>query len=302
MALTIHGANSRGAEGLTTIMNNHQSEMNKSIEKVSTGLKINHSGDNAAGKAISDRMLSQIRGLDQGQENTQNANSLLKVADAAITNIVDVIRAMHTKALEGTGDVLTEDDRAALLTEINQLKDQVTSSALVTQNGRHLLTGDFGAITEAATYSSDKLSFDDISWTGENRLHFQVGPEKDAVVTARLMDFTERNLFKDVTIDVSTSDNASKTARSLEKVLTRALYQQAEIGSVQERLEFTSENLQVVTNDTTEALSTIQDADLAQEMTNYVKNNMLMQATQAMMAQANTSLATFIDLIKGSQV
>lgn len=316
MALTIHGPLSRGSEGLVTIMNDHQTTMQKSLERVSTGLKINHSGDNAAGKAISDKMLAQIRGLDQGQENTQNANSMLNIASAAVSSMIDIIRAMRTKALEAANDSLSEDDRIALTNEINQLKDQVTSSALTTHNGRYLLTGDYGAIEEAVTYDSDgvahdsdgsttKLSFSDISWKSDDldrRLYFQVGPEKDAVITANLMNMTAEYIFSDVKINVASTDEAAETARSLDTALTRALYQQAEIGSVQERLEYTSENLQMSTADTTDALSTIQDADLAKEMTNYVKNNVLSQATQAMMAQANTSLATFIDLIRESIV
>lgn len=315
MALTIHGPLSRGSEGLTTIMNDHQTTMQKSLEKVSTGLKINHSGDNAAGKAISDKMLAQIRGLDQGQENTQNANSMLNVAEASVSSMIDIIRAMRTKALEAANDSLSQDDRTALTNEINQLKDQITSSALVTHNGRYLLTGDYGAIDEAVTYdngvaydsnnSATTLSFTDISWNSDDldrRLYFQVGPEKDAVITANLMNMTADYIFSGVKINIDTVDDAAETARSLDTALTRALYQQAEIGSVRERLEYTSENLQLTSADTTEALSTIQDADLAKEMTTYVKNNVLMQATQAMMAQANTSLATFIDLIKGSIV
>ena len=315
MSLTIHGPMSRGAEGLTTIMNNHQTEMGKSLERVSTGLKINHAGDDSAGNAISEKMLSQIRGLDQGQENAQNANSLLKIADSAISTMVDVIRAMRTKALEAANDSLSQDDREALTNEINQLRDQVTASALVTHNGRYLLTGDYGAIEEAVTYENGiaydsdgaetSLSFNDISWKNDDedrRLYFQVGEHKGDVITTNLMNMTEKYIFSDVTIDVSTTDNAALTAKSLDTALTRALYQQAEIGTIQERLEYTSENLQMISDDTTEALSTIQDADMAKEMTNYVKNNVLMQATQSMMAQANTSLATFIDLIRESQV
>ena len=315
MSLTIHGPMSRGAEGLTTIMNNHQTEMGKSLERVSTGLKINHAGDDSAGNAISEKMLTQIRALDQGQTNTQNANSLLNVADAAITSMIDVIRAMRTKALEAANGAIGDDEREALKNEIYQLRDQVTSAAMVTHNGRHLLTGDYGAIEEAVTYengaasygsdSSTSLSFKDISWKNDDenrRLYFQVGANKGDVITANFMNMTEDYIFSDVMLDVSTTSNAAITAKSLEKALTRALYQQAEIGTIQERLEYTSENLQMVTDDTTEALSTIQDADMAKEMTNYVKNNVLMQATQSMMAQANTSLATFIDLIRDSQV
>ncbi|MBR5913542.1 MAG: flagellin [Selenomonadaceae bacterium] len=310
MSLTIHGNLARGAEGLTTTMNKHQTEMGKSLERVSTGQKINHAGDNSAGNAISEKMLAQIRALDQGQENTQNADSLLKIAEEAVNSIIDVVKAMRTKALEAANDSLNQDDRAVLQKEIDQLRNQVTSSALITHNGRHLFTGDYGAIEEAVYYDDNgdintatRLSFSDISWKNDDankHMYFQVGPDKGDTIMTNFMNMTDKFLFSDVTIDLSTVDKSEETAMSLDKALERALYQQAEIGVIRERLEYTSENLQMSSDENTAALSVIKDADMAKEMTNYVKNNVLMQATQAMMAQANTSLATFIDLIKGS--
>lgn len=301
MALTINGQFAAGADGLLTVMNTHASEMGKSIQRVSTGLKINSTKDDAAGKAVSDKMQSQIRALDQGQQNTQNANSLLSVADAAISSIVDALTQMRAKALQGASDALTSDERDVLLNELNQLKDQVSSSALVTQNGRYLLNGDYGTIEEAVTYDTDgdasKLHMNDFSWKGDNAIHFHVGPERNDTVVAHLMDMTGDKLFKDVTIDVSSVEASQKTAEDLNRSLTRALYQQTEIGSIQERLELTSDNLQTVSDNTSEALSVIQDADMAKEMTKYVKNNVLMQATQSMLAQANSSLANFLDLM-----
>ena len=301
MALTINGQFAAGADGLLTVMNNHSSEMSKSIQRVSTGKKIITSRDDAAGKAISERMQSQIRSLDQSQENTQSANSLLKVADAAITSIVDVLTQMRTKALEGASDALSSEDRGLLAMEIKQLRQQIDASALVTQNGRYLLNGDFGTIEEAVTYDTDgdasKLHMSDFSWTGDNSMVFHLGPDRHDELQMHLMNMTSEQLFKDVTIDVSSVEASQKTAEDLNRSLTRALYQQAEIGSVQERLEFTSDNLQSVTDNTTEALSVIQDADMAKEMTAYVKNNVLLQATQSMLAQANSSLSNFLDLM-----
>ena len=321
MAITIHGATSRGAEGLTTIMNHHQTEMGKSIERVSTGLRINHAGDDSAGNAISEKMMTQIRALDQSQDNTQDANALLNIADGAVTSMVEIIQKMRSKALEAAQGSLTSDEREVLQNEMDQLKESAEGMAFVTQNGRHILTGTFGAIDEAVTYGSEatndfgkiftdgtkneetKLAFSNISWSKENpsrAMNFQVGPESGDVITTHLMDMSK--IFKDVSIDVSSVENSVNTAKSLETALTRALFQQTEIGVIQERLEFTSANLQTQSDDNTEALSTIRDADLAKEMTNYVKNNVLMQATQSMMAQANTTLASFINLINGSQV
>ena len=317
---------------LHTTLDRHLTGMNKSFIKVSTGLEINHASDNPAGKAISERMLTQIRALDQSQENTQSANSLLKVADVAITSIVDALKQMRTKALEASNTILNSDDRVALTNELNQLKDQIINgNALVTHNGNSLLTGDYGSIEETLQYSADdydyityedgydddgneiivntgrkystpregsgEVNFNSFSWEkGGPSITFQIGPDRNSTLTTHLRDMT--SIFDDFEIDVSDEEKSLELVHNLDKALTRALYQQTEIGSVQERLTFTSENLQLVSDNTQEALSGIQDADMAKEMTNYVKQNMLMQATQSMMAQANTTLMSFLDLIR----
>ena len=325
MPIRMSGYLVRGSDGLTTIMNNHSTEMSKSIERVSTGLRINHSGDDAAGKAISEKMLTQIRSLDQSQQNTQSANSLLGVAEAAVSSIVDVIQQMRTRALEAADDTLTIDERKAIQYEIKQLSSQIDASSLVSQNGRYLLNGSFGKINETlqdvevyTLYDEDGyerlddegnlmtattegvLNFNSFDWEDANAMYFQVGPDKGDGLLVHLGNMTKDYILEgvDSEFDVSTSANAMKLYKDLDKSMTRALFQQVEIASVQERLDTTMSNLQEVTDDTTAALSTIQDADMAKEMTNFVKHNVLMQATQAMMAQANTTMASFVDLIR----
>lgn len=312
--MRISGYLVKGADGLTTIMNNHSTEMSKSIEKVSSGLRINHSSDDAAGNAISERMRSQIRSLDQSQQNTQSANSLLGVAEAAVSSIVDVLQQMKAKAIQAADDTLTEDERVAVKYELDQLSSQIDASSLISHNGRYLLNGSFGKLNETVedvtTYLTDeegtpipnttegKLDFNSFNWEDDNYMYFQTGPDKGDGVLVHLGSMTKDYILKNVDIDVSSSEKAMKTATALDKSLTRALYQQVEIASVQERLDLTMSNLQEVTDDTTAALSSIQDADMAREMTNFVKHNILMQATQSMMAQANTSMASFLDLIQ----
>lgn len=315
MPIRMSGYLVRGSDSLTTIMNNHSTEMSKSIERVSSGMRINHSGDDAAGKAISEKMLTQIRSLDQSQQNTQSANSLLGVAEAAVTSIVDVIQQMKTKALQGTDDTLTTDERKALQYELKQLSSQIDASSLVSQNGRYLLNGSFGKINETlqdvTTYTTDEdgnqienttsvLNFNSFDWEDDNAMYFQVGPDKGDSLLVHLGNMTKDYILEgvDSEFDVSTSKKALQLHKDLDKSMTRALYQQVEIATVQERLDTTMNNLQEVTDDTTAALSTIQDADMAKEMTNFVKHNVLMQATQAMMAQANTTMASFVDLIR----
>ncbi len=329
MAITINREIVQGADSLHTTLDRHLTGMNKSFTKISTGLKINHAGDDAAGKAISERMLSQIRALDQSQENTQSANTMLKAADTAITSIVEVVKQMRTKAIEASNSILNENDRAALQNELNDMKDQVINvNAMVTHNNRHLLTGDFGTIEETLQYEADDyeyykytddengnevttniltdnlktdaegdVTFNSFSWKkGGPSITFQIGPDRNSTLTTHLRDMT--TIFEGIEFDVSNEEKSMKLAKDLDKVLTRVLYQQTEIGSVQERLEFTSENLQLNSDNTQQALSVIQDADMAKEMTSYVKNNMLMQATQSMMAQANSTLMSFLDLIR----
>ena len=321
MAFTIHGEMARGADGLTTIMNRHQTAMGKSIEKISTGLKINHAGDDSAGKAISEKMQTQIRALDQSESNTQSAGALLGIAETAVMSIIDVLTDMHTKAVEAAG-ASNDDDRALINYEIQTLKNEVLNEVSVRHNGRRLFDGTYGKVLETVgemetyvgEYESNIKSLDntelhisDMSWKvmssdnpDEDRaMYFQVGPNTGDVITAHFMNMDK--LFDGLTIDVSTQANAETTKASLDKVMNRVFYQLSEIGSLQQRLEFTSNNLQEVNADTQSALSVIQDADMAKEMSNFVKNNVLMQATQAMMAQANTTLNSFVSLIQPVQ-
>ena len=328
MAITINREIVQGADSLHTTLDRHLTGMNKSFTKISTGLKINHAGDDAAGKAISERMLSQIRALDQSQENTQSANTMLKAADTAITSIVEVVKQMRVRAIEASNSTLNDNDRAALQNELEDMKDQVINvNAMTTYNDRNLFTGNFGAIEETLQYEADDyeyheyideagnevttniltdnlktdaegdVTFNSFSWKkGGPSITFQIGPDRNSTLTTHLRDMT--TIFEGIEFDVSDEEKSMKLAKDLDKVLTRVLYQQTEIGSVQERLEFTSENLQLNSDNTQQALSVIQDADMAKEMTSYVKNNMLMQATQSMMAQANSTLMSFLDLIR----
>lgn len=314
--MKISGYLTRGADGLTTTMNRHSSEMAKSIERLSSGSRINHSGDDSAGKAISERMRSQIRSLDQSQQNTQNANALLGIADAAVTSIVDVLQQMKTLAIQASSDDVTGDEREAIQMELDQLRNQVDHSALMTSSGRYLLDGSFGELQELVTYESDNttvqnykdkedetktfndLSFRSLKWENGKGMYFQVGPDRNDTIMAHLGNMNADHIFKDVNITVSTTENAMKLSKALDKSLTRALYQQVEIGTLQERLEITANNLQEISDDTTAALSTLQDTDMAKEMTNFVTHNMLMQATQAMMAQANSNIDNFISLVR----
>lgn len=309
MAITINSDVARGADGLTTVMNHHQTEMSKSIEKISTGLKINHAGDDSAGNAISERMRVQLRALDQSQENAQSAGALLGVAEAATSTMIDVITAMHVKATEAKG-TQDADSRAILQKEIESLRDEILSEGSVKFNGGNLFDGRWGklqeTVDELTTYlggyddgalDGKTLHSKDMKWAGDgkNAMYFQVGPEPGDVISAHFMNMQE--LFDGLTIDLTTDENIVKTEKSLDNVLERVLYQMSEIGSLQERLEFTTSNLQSVTENTQNALSVIQDSDMAKEMTNFVKHNVLMQATQSMMAQANSTLANFVDLL-----
>lgn len=311
MAITIHGEMARGADGLTTIMNRHQTEMSKSIEKISTGLKINHAGDDSAGNAISEKMRTQLRALDQSDDNTQSAGALLGVADAAVMSMLDVVTEMHVKATEALGTI-DDDSRQILDSAIKNLRDEIISEGGVSFNGRRLFDGNWGRLKETidatttylGNYDNDtaldgkELHFANMTWSSEedDSMYFQVGPEPGDGIKAHFMNMDE--LFDGLFVDLTSKENAEKTAKSLDKVTTRLLYQISEIGSLQERLEFTSSNLQMVNENTQSALSVIQDADIAKEMTNFVKNNVLMQATQAMMAQANTTLASFVNLLQ----
>lgn len=446
--------NNISALNTLNVMNKNNNALSKSLQKVSSGMKINSAADDASGYAISEKMRVQIRSLDQANQNTQNGNSLLKTAEGAVSSTVDILKTLKEKVVNAANDTNTTADRQTIQKELNQAIDQINDNASVSFNGKTLVDGSmnktiltatttvftnqslgtatgagsaltaltdrdgntldikssdtikisfvqngktittsftagsanslstifanadtaasaavgatYGFNTTAAnlqagsfvgidatgvsTYTADGTSafsisavssgttgqisgfsisvsgtdgnvkksinatLDNFSETvraqnksGNNALNLQIGTKANQSITVGLSDMRAQALGLQGTdamtgvvknIDVTTRDNANVAVNVMDSAIQKALDEQTKIGSVESRLDYTSSNLTTSSENVTSAESTIRDANMASEMTEYTKNNVLLQASQAMLAQANQGTSKVLSLLQ----
>ena len=515
--------NNMSAVRTLNTLNANTSALQKSLQKVSSGMKINSAQDDASGYAISERMRVRIRSLDQANQNTQNDSSLMKTAEGAVGNTVEILRALKEKAINAANDSNTDEDRQTIQKEINQFIDQIDDNALVQFNGKYLIDGsknnatissqtillnqsletnttDASALTDLRNRAGDSLSIQStdkyqVSWvqngvihttsgavgsnslsailtindedgnlvagvkgadstgliktmgdksytsyektfnftntgsgnkvltdtyystydataasqpafttqtfssgtlvdettaasagvststgtatswkyepteadgvdkfnkavytpdkteglavsaavagvdkqlagltisildqdgnvkkaanaaldqfkqyqraeneTGDMSLNFHIGSEANVAIKVGMSDMRSQALglkgSDGTRIDVYTKEHANAAINVIENALTKALDQQTTIGAIEARLEYTSTNLTTSSENVQAAESTIRDADMAKEMTNYTKSNVLLQAAQAMLAQANQNSSAVLSLLQ----
>ena len=435
--MTMVVKNNMPAVRTLNILNQNSSALQKSLTKVASGMKINSAQDDASGYAISERMRVRIRSLDQANQNTQNDSALMKTAEGAVSNTIEILKALKEKAINAANDSNTEEDRQTIQKEIDQFIDQIDDNALVQFNGKYLVDGSKNhAVSASATVllnqslatdtdvtsvltalnnragdsleiqSTDKYQ---VSWvqngvtsttsgivgdsldlsglftmtsagtgtaqtttepnalttdkylvdvytpdkapgvalvattagvtgqiagftisitdaqgnvkkaanaaldqfkqyqraenqTGDKSLTFHVGSEANVAIKVGIGDMRAEALgLKGSTgerISVTTKENANASINVIENALTKALDQQTTIGAIEARLEYTSANLTTSSENVQASESTIRDADMAKEMTNYTKNNVLLQSAQAMLAQANQNSSAVLSLLQ----
>jgi flagellin len=438
--------NNMPAVSTLNTLNKNQGALSKSLAKVSSGQKINSAQDDASGYAISERMRVMVRALDQANQNAQNGSSMLKVAEGAVANTIEILKTLKEKAINAATDTNTDDDRAIIQKEIDQFVDQVNDNALATFNGKYLVEGSKSAKTQdtatvllnqslqsdaaaatALTALSDRAGnslnivagdtikvawtvqgktyeatndidvttattlgdifaaltaggadyvpkatgdiVDDtstgylgtnsagvaigtpdgeagISFTATNAgiddqisgisitvidqygntkksanehlefgtaifaananedhaLKIHVGASAGQTISVGLADMRAEALGlqnSDATvISVATPAKANVAIAVFDNALKKALDQSTTIGALQARLEYTANNLTTSSENVQSAESVIRDADMAKEMTNYTKNNVLLQAAQSMLAQANQNSSAVLSLLQ----
>ena len=439
MALVVK--NNMMAVNTLNTLNKNQSALATNLKQVSSGMKINGAVDDASGYAISERMRVQIRSLDQDNQNTQNGNSMMKVAEGAVSSTVDILKTLKEKVINAANDTNTDDDRMTIQKELNQSIDQINDNANITFNGKYLVDGthnqkvtattttftnqsmstatDGGSAltalldrtgrnlnihtqdtitvsyvnqgkTETTSFKVSTCAFKDIigkisgvstagvngtstavgassiigtnvagdtvytasgesaitiyaSGTGvgkslggitfsitdtqgninksanavldaftemvraqdnsqDNSMNFQIGTRANQAIRVGMTDMRAQALglqgSDGATLNISTRDKANAAINVLDNAISKALDQQTTIGAVQSRLNYTSQNLTTASENVQASESTIRDADMAKAMTNYTKNNVLMQAAQAMLAQANQSSSGVLSLLQ----
>ena len=429
--------NNMSAVSTLNTLNKNSSALSKSLQKVSSGMKINSAADDASGYAISERMRVQIRGLDQANQNTQNGTSMMKVAEGAVSSTVDILKTLKEKVINAANDTNTDADRQTIQKELDQSIDQIDDNANVTYNGKYLVDGSkntigtatFTALTNqslsTATASDSKLTelksrsgddleiastdkitvsyvqggktfstvydvkdttikdildkaktvgsaFSDtintasavgtatsgattftasgasaITFTAltagvagqvsaltlsitdkdgnvkksanasldaftetvraqnkseDNAITLQVGTKANQSIKVGLTDMRSEALglkgSDGTKLNISTQAKANAAINVLDNAVQKALDQQTTIGSVESRLSYTSSNLTTASENVQSSESTIRDADMAKEMTEYTKNNVLLQAAQSMLAQANQNSSSVLSLLQ----
>ena len=424
-------------------LNSNTNALTNSLKKVSSGMKINSAQDDASGYAISERMRVQIRSLDQAKANTNSGNSLLKVAEGAVSSTVDILKTLKEKVINAANDTNTDEDRATIQKELNQSIDQINDNASVTFNGKFLVDGthnkkttatttaltnqslDVGTATNATisalknrngdslniqstdtvtvsytkngvthtcsmsvsnntlsgildkmtqangttkfsedlkfTSASSKIADKDgsgnvvntasgqsaltvsaqasgidgqiaglsisitdnqgnarkaansaldafgetvraVNESADNSIHLQIGVKANQTINVGMTDMRAIALGlqgkNGETLNVGTREKANAAITVLDNAIQKALDQQTSIGAAESRLDYTAANLTTASENVTNAESTIRDADMAKEMTEYTKNNVLMQAAQSMLAQANQNSSNVLSLLQ----
>ena len=248
-------------------LSTNQSALSKNLEKLSSGYKINRAGDDAAGLAISETMRSQINGLNQAVNNANDAVGLIQTAEGAMTETHSMLQRMKTLTTQAANGTYTETARKNIKAEIDALNSEITRIASTTQfNGEKPLNPKAKA-----------------------NLTFFIGASADKTnaMTVAQQSMTAAALKVDK-IAVNTTTAAFQAMKSIDAAIETVSSYRATLGAAQNRLEHTVNNLKVTSENITSAESRIRDTDMADEITAYTKNNILLQAAQSMLSQANS--------------
>ncbi len=246
----------------------------KSSEKLSSGYRINRAADDAAGLSISEKMRSQIRGLNRASANAQDGVSAIQVAEGALNEAHSILQRMNELATQAANDTNTSVDRQAIQDEIDALTSEIDRIQSTTQfNTNNLLDGNF---------------------TGKN---LQIGALEGQNIIISISNMSASSLGI-TSLDVSSFGVAGESMSKVQSAIEKVSSQRSKLGALQNRLEHTIDNLDNVAENTQAAESRLRDTDMAAEMVEYSKNNILAQAGQSMLAQANTSNQGVLSLLQ----
>ncbi|WP_297417068.1 flagellin [Clostridium sp.] len=256
-------------------LNINNESLSKSSEKLSSGYRINRAGDDAAGLAISEKMRAQIRSLDQGSSNAEDGISLVQTTEGTLTETQAMCQRLKTLATQAANGTLTTTDRLNVNKEVTQLKSEITRLATQTTfNGIKVLDGSVGSVA------------------------FQVGAKGGQKISLALSCASTGALGLG-SLCMSTSNLASTAMGLIDSAINKISTMRANLGAVQNRLEHTITATDNTSENLSSAESRIRDTDMAKEYMNYSSNNVLVQAAQSMLSQANSSSQNVLSLLRG---
>ena len=254
-------------------LNSVTSSLSKSTEKLSSGYRINRAGDDAAGLSISEKMRSQIRGLNKASDNAQDGISLIQVAEGALNETHSILQRMNELATQAANDTNTSSDRKAIQQEVDQLTSEIDRIRSTTQfNTQNLLDGSF------------------------SKKNLQIGSLSGQSISISVSNMNATSLGVNG-LKVSSFSGAGEAMSKIQVAIDKVSTQRSKLGALQNRLEHTINNLDTTSENTQAAESRIRDTDMADEMVQYSKNNILSQAGQSMLAQANQANQGVLSLL-----
>lgn len=262
----------------------------KNMEKLSSGEKINRAGDDASGLAVSEKMRSQIRGLHQASTNAQNGISFIQTTEGYLQETTDIVQRIRELAVQSSNGIYTDEDRMQIQVEVSSLIAEVDRIASAAQfNGMNMLTGRFARPTGENNV------------TGSMWLHIGANMDQRTQVYIGTMTSTAlglRNIGDEAIMTLQSPDNANRAIGTLDEAMKKINKQRADLGAYQNRLEKTVTGLNVSAENLQASESRIRDTDMAKEMVEFTKNQVLSQAGTAMLAQANQSSQNVLSLLR----
>lgn len=272
------------SQGLTDLNNQ------KNMEKLSSGMKINRAGDDASGLAVSEKMRAQIRGLNQASMNAENGISFIQTTEGYLQETEDIIHRIRELAVQSSNGIYSDEDRMMIQVEVSSLIDEVDRIASAAQfNGMNMLTGRFARPT------------------GENvvtgSMWFHIGANMDQRTQVYIGTMTAaalgmRNVGDETKMSLAAPDDANRAIGTLDEALKIVNKQRADLGAYQNRLEKTVVGLDIGAENLQASESRIRDTDMASEMVDFTKNQVLSQAGTAMLAQANQTSQNVLSLLR----
>ena len=279
-----HNISSMFASRMESLNN---STLQSSMEKLSSGERINKAGNDASGLAVSEKMRSQIRGLNQASRNIGDAVSFIQVSEGYLTETTDILQRIRELAVQSANGIFSDEDRAQVAVEVSQLVaevDRIASSAQF--NGMNLLTGRFSR-------NSDIVMQFQIGANVDQNIRAYIGTMTATALGLKGMQGEEANI-----ISIGSPDEANQTLSTIDEALKNVNKQRADLGAYQNRMEMAQKGIDIAAENTQAAESRIRDTDMASEMVEYTKNQILSQVSTAMISQANSQSSNVLALLR----
>ena len=258
------------------------------IEKLSSGQRINRAGDDASGLAVSEKMRMQIRGLNQAQKNIQNGVSFIQATEGYLQETTDILGRIRELSIQSANGIYSDEDRMQIQVEVSQLIDEVDRIASSAQfNGMNMLTGAF-----AANSVSGRIMQFHIGANVDQNARVYIG-----TMTAQSLGLVGTQGDATAKLSISSPESANMAIATLDSALTSVNKQRADLGAYQNRFEMAAKGIGIASENLQAAESIIRDTDMASEIVDYTKNQILSQSSVAMLAQANTQAQNVLPLL-----